>query len=87
MLEEQPDPKKVFKAIPYEEMKLALQEWLAPEDSEEEGDIVSEPAEDFDSDIKAEPKSNYSLSAKPIVKKSKAEAFDDLFEEDDDLPF
>ena len=87
LLEEQPDPKKVFKAIPYEEMKLALQEWLAPEDSEEEGDIVSEPAEDFDSDIKAEPKSNYSLSAKPIVKKSKAEAFDDLFEEDDDLPF
>ena len=32
------------------------------------------------------PVPNYSLSAKPAAKKSKAEAFDDLFEEDD-LPF
>jgi hypothetical protein len=36
---------------------------------------------------KEEPKTNYSLSAKPAAKKSKAEAFDDLFEEDDDMPF
>ena len=82
-----PDPKKIFKAIPYEDMKASLQEWLMPEE-EEEGAIVSEPAVDFDTDIKAEPKSNYSLSTKPISKKSKAEQFDDMFEaEDDDLPF
>jgi hypothetical protein len=86
-LSNHPDPKKIFKAIPYEDMKASLQEWLMPEE-EEEGAIVSEPAVDFDTDVKEEPKSNYSLSTKPISKKSKAEQFDDMFEEeDDDLPF
>ena len=86
LLNEQPDPKKVFKPLAYDEIKAALQEWLSPED-EEEGEIVSEPAEDFDSDVKEKPKSNYSLSTKQ-VKKSKTEQFDDLFsEEEDDLPF
>jgi hypothetical protein len=87
LLEDQPDPKKVFKPLSYDDMKSALQEWLSPEDAEEEGDIISEPAEDFDSDVKQPPQSNYSLSTKP-VKKSKTEQFDDLFsEEDNDLPF
>ena len=87
LLEDQPDPKKVFKPLSYDDMKQNLQEWLSPEDAENEGDIISEPAVDFDSDVKAEPKSNYSLSTKP-VKKSKTEQFDDLFsEDDDDLPF
>jgi hypothetical protein len=85
LLENQADPMKVFKPLSYDEMKEALQEWLSPEDSEE-GDIVSEPAEDFDSDLKETPKSNYSLSSTP--KKTKTEQFDDLFgEEEDDLPF
>jgi len=87
LLENQADPMKVFKPLSYDEMKTALQEWLSPEDSEEEGDIISEPAVAFDSDEKEEPKSNYSLSAKP-TKKTKTEQFDDLFGEDnDDLPF
>lgn len=87
LLENQADPMKVFKPLSYDEMKTSLQEWLSPEDSEEEGDIISEPAVAFDSDEKEEPKSNYSLSAKP-TKKTKTEQFDDLFGEDnDDLPF
>ena len=87
LLENQADPMKVFKPLSYDEMKEALQEWLSPEDSEEEGDIISEPAVAFDSDEKEEPKSNYSLSTK-APKKSKTEQFDDLFsEDDDDLPF
>ena len=87
LLENQADPMKVFKPLSYDEMKTALQEWLSPEDSEEEGDIISEPAVAFDSDEKEEPKSNYSLSAKP-TKKTKTEQFDDLFGEDnDDLQF
>jgi hypothetical protein len=68
-------------------MKEALQEWLAPEGSEEEGSIVSEPAVAFDSDTK---KSNYSLDTTATnVKKSKSAQFDDLFNDDktDDLPF
>ena len=88
LLENQADPMKVFKPIPYDEMKLALQEWLSPEDEEEEDSIISEPAVSFDSDEK---KSNYSLdTTSPTVKKSKADQFDDLFSDDektDDLPF
>jgi hypothetical protein len=86
LLENQADPMKVFKPLTYDEMKEALQEWLAPEGSEE-GTITSEPAVAFDSDKK---ESNYSLDTKPsIVKKSKSDQFDDLFGDDktDDLPF
>lgn len=87
-LEDQPDPKKVFKPLSYDDMKTALQEWLSPEGDDEEDSIVSEPAEGFDSDVKETPKSNYSLSTKPAVKETKADKFDKLFEEeDDDLPF
>jgi len=85
LLENQADPMKVFKPLPYDEMKEALQEWLSPEDSESEGDIISEPAVAFDSDEKEEPKSNYSLSTKQ--KQTKSDKFNDLFEDDDDLPF
>jgi len=87
LLNDQADPMKVFKPLSYDEMKSALQEWLAPEGSEEEGSIVSEPAVAFDSDVK---KSNYSLDTTAAsVKKSKAAQFDDLFNDDktDDLPF
>ena len=87
LLNDQPDPKKVFKPLSYDDMKSNLQEWLSPEDAENEGDIISEPAVDFDSDVKQPAQSNYSLSTKQ-VKKSKTEQFDDLFsEDDDDLPF
>ena len=82
-LDEQADPMKVFKALPYDEMKASLQEWLAPEGEEKEGDIISEPAVAFDNDEK---KSNYSLNTKET--KSKGQQFDDLFnDEKDDLPF
>ena len=87
LLNDQPDPKKVFKPMPYEDMKTNLEEWLSPEDTENEGDIIKEPAVGFDSDTKQPPQSNYSLDSKP-VKKSKTEQFDDLFSEsDNDLPF
>ena len=82
-LEDQPDPKKVFKPLSYDEMKTALQEWLSPEEDDEEGSISSEPAVAFDSD---KPASNYSLNVKG--KQTKADKFDSLFDEkDDDLPF
>jgi len=86
LLDNQADPMKVFKPLSYDEIKETLQEWLSPEDSEEEGDIVSEPAEDFDSDLKSEPKSNYSLNVKQ--KSTKVDEFNKMFDdEDDDLPF
>jgi len=88
LLEEQADPMKVFKPLSYDDMKAALQEFLSPEGVEAEGAIVSEPAVSFDSDVK---KSNYSLDTTTTnVKKSKAQQFDDLFNDSnksDDLPF
>ena len=91
LISDQADPMKVFKPLSYDEMKEALQEWLAPEGAEEEGSITSEPSVAFDSDKK---ESNYSLDTTATnVKKSKAAQFDDLFSEtksdksNDDLPF
>ena len=84
LLENQADPMKVFKPIPYDEMKLALQEWLSPEGEEEEDSIIKEPAVAFDGGTTE----NYSLDVK-AAKKTKADKFEDLFSDDktDDLPF
>ena len=84
LLNEQENPLDMYKPLPFDTIKQALQEWLNPE--EEEGDIVSEEAQSFDDEV-AETKSNYSLSTKTNTKKSKSEQFDDLFEDDDDMPF
>tara|TARA_Y100001963_G_C6752380_1_gene434883 strand:- start:181 stop:1014 length:834 start_codon:yes stop_codon:yes gene_type:complete len=88
ILENQPDPMKIFKRYTFDEVKAALQSWLTPEDEEKEGEIISEPPVEFDGDTK---NSNYSLDTS--AKKSKSEQFDDLFDDkkkDDDadeLPF
>ena len=68
-------------------MKSALEKWLAPEDAAEEGDIISEPATDFDD----KPSSNFSLDTTK-VKQTKTDEFDSLFDDKkenkvDDLPF
>ena len=83
---EQPDPTKEFKRFTFEEMKSALEKWLSPE-SETEGDIISEPAEDFENDP---PKSSFSLDTSK-AKENKSDKFDSLFDDNnsktDDLPF
>jgi hypothetical protein len=81
-LEDQVNPKESYKMLPFDEIKSALAEWLNPEDEKEE-----EFPADGKVTVEAKPESNYSLSAKPAAKKSKADNFDALFEEDDDLPF
>jgi hypothetical protein len=83
-LEEQENPKDMYKPLPFDTIKQALQEWLSPEEEEEE--FIAADGK-LEVEVKEEPKSNYSLSTKPAAKKSKADAFDDLFEEDDDVPF
>jgi len=83
-LDDQVNPKDIYKMLPFDDIKAALQEWLNPEEDEDftpsDGLLPVEEKEE-------KPQSNYSLSTKPAAKKSKAEAFDDLFEEDDDMPF
>tara|TARA_R110001592_G_scaffold26674_1_gene99547 strand:+ start:1152 stop:1982 length:831 start_codon:yes stop_codon:yes gene_type:complete len=83
LLDDQVDPMKLFKPLPFEEMKAALQTFLSPE-GEEEGEIISETPEKFDDEVI---KSNYSLKSKDT--KSKTQKFDDMFADDDtdDLPF
>ena len=82
VLDNQPDPMKVFKRLTFDEVKAGLQEFLAPD--AEEGSISSEPAVPFDGE-----KKNYSLDTNKS--KPKVDQFDDLFKDDkedkDDLPF
>ena len=85
-LEEQENPKDMYKPLPFDTIKQALQEWLSPEEDEEE--FIAADGKLEVAEVKEEPKTNYSLSAKPAAKKSKADQFDDLFDdEDDDSPF
>ena len=85
-LKEQPNPEELFKRYTFDEMKIALEKWLSPEDAAEEGEIISEPAESFDD----KPASNFSLDTSK-AKQSKTDEFDNLFEDKkdkvDDLPF
>ena len=84
-LETQVDPKTVFKKYSFDEMKEALQEWLAPEDEAQEGDIIDDEKEE--EVVAATPQKNYALKT-PAPKVSNADKFDSLFEEEeDDLPF
>ena len=80
-LEDQVNPKESYKMLPFDEIKTALAEWLNPEEEEE-----FTPA-DGKLTVEEKPQSNYSLTTKPESKKSKADNFDALFEEDDDMPF
>ena len=83
---EQPDPTAEFKRFTFDEMKVALEKWLSPEEGEEEV-ITTAPVSDT-------PKSNFSLDTSGgAVKKSKDDAFDSIFgdkttsNEPNDLPF
>ena len=85
---EQPNPKEgLFKIYSFDEMKSALEKWLAPEETE--SDNVSENS--FPTKSEPAKPSNFSLDTSN-VKKNKADQFDALFPEDsttpkDDLPF
>jgi hypothetical protein len=86
-ISDQPNPTKEFKQFTFDEMKSALEKWLAPETNDDtDGDVT--PAA-----VETPAKSNFSLdTTKDNVKKNKADAFDTLFDdkksnEPDDLPF
>ena len=81
---EQPNPKgDLFKRYSFDEMKVALEKWLSPEDDDSE-EVVTAP-------ITAQPPTNFSLDTTK-AKQSKVDQFDTLFDdkksdEPDDLPF
>ena len=83
IIENQPDPMKVFKRLTFDEVKAGLEQFLTPDG--EEGAISSEPSVPFDGE-----KKNYSLDTNRG--KAKVDQFDDLFKSDtkdekNDLPF
>ena len=86
--EDQPDPTAEFKRFTFDEMKVALEKWLSPE--EVESDNVTSNA--FPTQQASTPStSNFSLDTSN-VKKTKNDEFDSLFDdkkgnEPDDLPF
>jgi len=86
---EQPDPNAEFKKFTFDEMKSALEKWLAPE-TDEEGSIISEPNDDFEDTSQSEG-SKFSLDTSK-AKQNKTDQFDSLFDDKkddkvDDLPF
>jgi hypothetical protein len=96
ILNDQPEPLKVFSRMSFDDMKSVLQKWLAPD--EEEGVISSEPATNFDDAKPATPvkeelpwkksENPFTLEAQGKKVESKADKFDSLFNDDtNDLPF
>ena len=96
ILNDQPEPLKVFSRMSFDDMKSVLQKWLAPD--EEEGVISSEPASNFDGGKAAvpaaeelpwkKPANPFTLETQGKKVESKADKFDSLFNDDDnDLPF
>jgi len=81
---EQPNPKgDLFKRYSFDEMKVALEKWLSPEDEDSE-EVVPAPVADKST-------SNFSLDTSK-AKQSKVDQFDSLFDSKDsnngdDLPF
>jgi len=84
---EQPNPTDgLFKRYSFDEMKSALEQWLSPEEGEEE-EVVAAP-------VAQKPTTNFSLDTTK-AKQSKVDEFDSLFDTKsggssnnaDDLPF
>jgi hypothetical protein len=81
---EQPNPKgDLFKRYSFDEMKVALEKWLSPEDDDLE-EVVPSP-------VVSNSQSNFSLDTTK-AKQSKGDQFDSLFDDKssnngDDLPF
>lgn len=84
-LETQPNPLELFKKYEYNEIKAFLQEWLAPDDEDDDNVDVSSTADIKEETPKEESKPNYQLSSN----NGKKDKFDSIFsdDEDDDLPF
>ena len=91
LLENQPKLLEERYKYTYEKLKEELQNFIAGGE-EKEGTIVSEPAVEFDesnsnSNQAPESKKSFSLATQGTPKKAKSQEFDDLFDDNDDLPF
>ena len=89
-LENQPKLLEERYKYTYDKLKEELQNFIAGGE-EKEGDIISESANDFEDDSsessQTESKKAFSLATQGTPKKAKSQEFDDLFDDNDDLPF
>ena len=79
-LDNQPDILEIQYKMEFDQMKEVLRKWLSPEDNEE-GDEEEDAVEEVKAPVVT--KQKYQAPAKP----DKSKSFDDLFDEEDDLPF
>ena len=87
-LENQPDVLEIQRKMDFDALKEVLQNWLAPKENDE---VATETEEDGDlpweKDAKvaqeSAPKTNYTLKTDGKKPKSKADAFEELFEDED----
>ena len=88
-LDNQPNILEVQRKMEFDQVKDLLQKWLSPEDEEEE----DEEEEGFDETLAKATQANKEKTEQPAkkyqapAKSNKSKSFDDLFEEEDDLPF
>lgn len=92
-LTDQPSILELQRKMDFDALKEILQNWLAPEEAEddideeevEETEIEETPSEDpILAKAKEEPKTNYTLKTKPATKVSKADKFDALFDDEEE---
>jgi hypothetical protein len=84
LLEEQPNPMDSFKKYSYDEIKQSLQEWLNPEEEAEEAEEESETVETPTNDLPWEKEEKTVVKKAAPKKVTKAQKFDELFEDDED---
>lgn len=88
-LENQPDVLEIQRKMDFDSLKEVLQNWLSPKENDEvEQDITAEEENDLPwekKDVKPEPapKTNYTLKTEGKKPKSKADSFDELFEDEE----
>jgi hypothetical protein len=102
LLDDQPDPLKAFSRMSFDDMKSVLQKWLAPEEEEgvissepaanfddeaaaPKAATPATPAANFE--WKAPQETKFTLETQGKKVESKADKFESLFSDDDDLPF
>ena len=74
-LDDQPELLKYYKKWSYDEMKEALQNWLNPDDNDDNNSIVDGPSTDFESDTNP----GYTLNIKKKDSGMSDDEFDDIF--------
>lgn len=91
-LDNQPNILEIQRKMEFDQVKDLLQKWLSPEDEEGEGE-EEEEEEGFNETLAKATQANKEKTEQPAkkyqapVKSNKSKSFDDLFEEEDDLPF